>query len=76
MTWSMDTYVSGSSSKPGQDRGTFTRANTRSPVPGSRSPTAIDRLSVEMYGNGWPGSTASGVRTGKISSRKRWRSAS
>ena len=34
------------------------------------------QASVEMYGNGWPGSTASGVRTGKISSRKRWRSAS
>ena len=29
-----------------------------------------------MYGNGWPGSTASGVRTGKISSKNRWRSAS
>ena len=29
---------------------------------------------VVMYGNGCPGSTASGVRTGKISSRKRWRS--
>ena len=29
-----------------------------------------------MYGNGWPGSTASGVRTGKISSRNRWRRAS
>ena len=44
--------------------GTLTRAKTRSPFSGSRSPTAIDRLSVEMYGNGCPGSTASGVRTG------------
>ena len=64
------------SSRRGRICGTLTRANTRSPVSGSRRPTAIDRLSVEMYGNGCPGSTASGVRTGKISSRKRWRSAS
>ena len=33
----------------------MTRAKPRSPVSGSRSPTAIERLSVEMYGNGWPG---------------------
>ena len=30
----------------------MTRAKPRSPVSGSRRPTAIDRLSVEMYGNG------------------------
>ncbi len=77
MTWSMSTKCDGStSSRRGRICGTLTRAKPRSPVSGSRKPTAIDRLSVEMYGNGWPGSTASGVRTGKISSRKRWRSAS
>ncbi len=27
-----------------------------------------------MYGNGWPGSTASGVRTGKTRSSKNWSS--
>ena len=77
MTWSMSTKRDGSTgSSRGRSGGTLTRANPRSPDSGSRSPTAIDRLSVEMYGNGWPGSTASGVRTGKISSRNRWRSAS
>ena len=76
MTWSIGTKWSGStSSRRGRICGTLTRAKTRSPVSGSRRPTAIERLSVEMYGNGWPGSTASGVRTGKISSRNRWRSA-
>ncbi len=75
MTWSIDTNRFGStSSSRGRIWGTLTRAKTRSFVSGSRRPTAIDRLSVEMYGNGWPGSTASGVRTGKISSRNRWRS--
>ena len=42
----------------------MTRANRCSPVSGSRRPTAIESVSVLMYGNGWPGSTASGVRTG------------
>ena len=56
MTWSMGTNRWGStSSRRGRIWGTLTRAKTRSPVSGSRRPTAIDRLSVEMYGNGWPG---------------------
>ena len=56
--------ASTSSSRRGSTGGTLTRANRRSPVSGSRRPTAIESVSVEMYGNGWPGSTASGVRTG------------
>ena len=65
MIWSSRTNRFGSTSiRRGRIGGTLTRAKWRSPVSGSRSPTAIDRLSVEMYGNGWPGSTASGVRTG------------
>ena len=47
-----------------QDRRDLHPGEPVSPVSGSRRPTAIDRLSVEMYGNGWPGSTARGVRTG------------
>ena len=75
MTWSSRTQVCGSTSiSRGRTAGTLTRANRRSPLSGSRRPTAIDRLSVLMYGNGWPGSTASGVRTGKISSMNRSRS--
>ena len=77
MTWSIRTNARGSTStRRGRIGGTLTRAKPRSPVSGSRRPTAIDSVSVEMYGNGCPGSTASGVRTGKISSRNRWRSAS
>ncbi len=65
MIWSMRTKWFGSTSTiRGRTGGTLTRANRVSPLSGSRRPTAIDRLSVEMYGNGWPGSTASGVRTG------------
>ena len=56
--------------------GILTRAKRLSPVSGSRRPTAIERESVLMYGNGCPGSTASGVSTGKISSWKRRRSVS
>ena len=56
MTWSISTKRDGStSSRRGRICGTFTRAKPRSPVSGSRRPTAIERLSVEMYGNGWPG---------------------
>ena len=77
MTWSMSTNRDGStSSSRGRIWGTLTRANPRSPLSGSRSPTAIERVRVVMYGNGCPGSTASGVRTGKISSMNRWRRAS
>ena len=49
MIWSMRMNRIGStSSRRGRICGTLTRANPRSPVSGSRRPTAIDRLSVEM----------------------------
>ena len=44
--------------------GTFTRANSSVPVAGLRTTTARFSESPEMYGNGWAGSTASGVSTG------------
>ena len=53
--------------------GTFTRANTSASISGScrRTIRLSDRF--EMYGNGRPGPIASGVSTGKISSRNsRW----
>ena len=46
------------------------------PSSGSRTVTASDSDRSLMYGNGCDGSTASGVSTGKISSRNRWRSSS
>ena len=57
---------SGITTNRGSTGGTFTRAIRCSPVPGS--PTSTRRFSdrLEMYGNGCPGSTASGVSTGKI----------
>ncbi len=51
--------------------GTFTRANVRTPVCGSRTRTASDSDRLEMYGNGRPTPTASGVSTGKIWRLKR-----
>ena len=51
--------------------GTFTRANTSWSRSGSRIRTIRLSDRLEMYGNGRPGPIASGVRTGKISSRKR-----
>ena len=50
--------------KRGSVSGTLTRAKRSSPESGSR--TVTPRLSErpEMYGNGWPGPTASGVSTG------------
>ena len=48
----------------GSPSGTFTRASRSSPVSGSRTNTARLSDSAEMYGNGWPGPTASGVSTG------------
>ena len=48
--------------------GTFTRANVSTSETGSRTNTPIDSDRFEMYGNGRPGPTASGVRTGKICS--------
>ena len=50
--------------------GTFTRANVSRPDTGSRRDTPIDSDRFEMYGNGRPGPTASGVSTGKICSAK------
>ena len=50
--------------KRSRPSGTFTRAKRSSPDSGSRTitPSLSDR--PEMYGNGWPGPTASGVSTG------------
>ena len=58
---------SGSGRNRGSSGGTFTRAKRRSSGVGVARP-ATPRFSdrFEMYGNGWPGSTASGVSTGKI----------
>ena len=50
--------------KRGSSGGTFTRANKVAPVPGSASVTARLRDRPEMNGNGWAGSTTSGVSTG------------
>ena len=49
--------------------GTFTRANRRCPVIGSRTTAARFSDRLEMYGNGCEGSTDRGVSTGKIRSR-------
>ena len=50
--------------------GTFTRAKCFAPVSGSQIWTASESERFEMYGNGWPGSTASGVSTGKTCDSK------
>ena len=52
------------STKRSRPSGTFTRANRSSWLSGStaRTPSELER--PEMYGNGWPGPTASGVSTG------------
>ena len=47
--------------------GTFTRASEISWSSCARSRIASERLSELISGNGWPGSTARGVSTGKIS---------
>ena len=44
--------------------GTLTRANFVRPL--CRTTTAKLWLRFEMYGNGWPGSNASGVSTGQM----------
>ena len=77
MSCSIGTKVDESTSMSrGTTGGTFTRAKSSSPVSGSSRLTASERLSVEMYGNGRPGSTASGVRTGNSSRTNRSRSRS
>ncbi len=48
--------------------GTFTRAKVSTSDTGSRTKTPIESDRFEMYGNGRPGPTASGVSTGKICS--------
>ena len=48
--------------------GTFTRAKNSSSLSGLRTMTARLSERPEMYGNGCDGSTARGVRTGKIRS--------
>ena len=54
--------------KRGRSGGTFTRAKRRTALLGSRTTTARFSERSLMYGNGCAGSTASGVRTGKIRS--------
>ena len=53
--------------KRGSSSGTLTRAKRSSAVSGSRTKTPRLSDRPEMYGNGWPGPTASGVSTGKTS---------
>ena len=50
----------------GNEAGTLTLANNSSCVSGFLTKTARFKDSPEIYGNGWEGSTASGVRIGKI----------
>jgi hypothetical protein len=57
--------------QPRQDRRDLDPREEPLAVSGSRTVTASDSDRSLMYGKGWPGSTASGVRTGKISSWKR-----
>ena len=59
---------SSTSNRRGNTVGTLTRAKRRSSISGSGSATIAATLSAssEMYGNGWLGSTASGVSTGKM----------
>ncbi len=73
----------GDSSRPGTIRmrrgstgGTLTRAKCSLAVLGLTSTTARLSDRPEMYGNGWAGSTASGVSTGKRRSVNVWPSRS
>ena len=63
---------SGRGTKRGSRGGTLTRAKRRSPDRGLRTSTARLSDRLEMWGKGWPGSTASGVSTGKM----RWSNSS
>ena len=51
--------------------GTLTRAKCSAPLTGSRISTASESDRLEMYGNGCPGSTASGVSTGNTCDSKK-----
>ena len=55
----------------GRPSGILTRAKRASPTSGSSAKIARESESPEMYGNGCPGPTASGVRIGKISRSNR-----
>ena len=75
--WRAITSSSGTNAPPpmGTSRGstsfgTFTRAKVSVSDTGSRTHTATLSDRFEMYGNGRPGPTASGVSAGKICSRK------
>ena len=57
--------------KRGSSSGTLTRAKRSSPLSGSRTKSPRLSDSGEIYGNGWPGPTASGVSTGYTSCSKR-----
>ena len=72
ITSSIGTKCSGrpAGTQRGSDFGTFTRAKCSAPVCGSRTRTASDSDRFEMYGNGCPGSTASGVSTGNTCDSK------
>ena len=70
MTASSGTSFFPAETKRSKPSGTFTRAKRSSPVSGSTASTPSESESPEMYGNGWPGPTASGVSTGKISRSK------
>ena len=54
--------------KRGKISGTLTRAKNSSCEVGFLTITAKFKESPEIYGNGWDGSTANGVKTGKIRS--------
>ena len=58
----------GSATNRGRRSGTFTRANFVRPL--CSTTTARFLLRFETSGNGWPGSNASGVRTGQTSTLK------
>ena len=60
----------GTGTRRGRLGGTFTRANRGSFSDGSVIETARFKLRFEICGNRWPGSTANGVNTGKISRSK------
>ncbi len=71
--WAAMTCSSGTNRRPSvratsraSRGGTFTRAMRSSSVAGLCTRTTRLRDRFEMYGNGWPWSTASGVRIGRI----------
>ena len=65
MTSSIDTNLFGATARNlGSNGGTLTRANTVVSVLGSAIMTARLSDRPEMNGNGWAGSTTSGVSTG------------